>query len=115
MSTIDIPFLDLVSTHQDLKDELCGAVRSARETASFIGGPLVDEFERRFAEYCKTKYCVGVGSGTDALRFALMAAGVRSGDTVVTVPNSFIATGEAISQAGAIPDFVDVDELTYNL
>jgi dTDP-4-amino-4,6-dideoxygalactose transaminase len=116
MSAINnVPFLDLVTAHQDLKEELCGAFRAALETASFIGGPLVEEFELKFAAYCKTKYCVGVGSGTDALRFALMAAGVRPGDTVVTVPNSFIATGEAISQAGAIPDFVDVDERTYNL
>jgi dTDP-4-amino-4,6-dideoxygalactose transaminase len=114
-TTNNVPFLDLVSTHRDLKDELCGAFAAALETASFIGGPLVEEFERKFADYCKTKYCVGVGSGTDALRFALTAAGVGSGDTVVTVPNSFIATTEAISQAGAIPDFVDVDERTYNL
>lgn len=116
MNTVNsVPFLDLVSTHHDLKDELCGAFRSALETASFIGGPPVEEFERQFAAYCKTQYCVGVGSGTDALRFALMAAGVRPGDTVITVPNSFIATGEAISQAGATPAFVDVDERTYNL
>ena len=116
MSAINsIPFLDLVTAHQDLKEELCGAFRAALETASFVGGPLVEEFELKFAAYCKTKHCVGVGSGTDALRFALMAAGVRAGDTVVTVPNSFIATGEAISQAGATPGFVDVDEQTYNL
>jgi dTDP-4-amino-4,6-dideoxygalactose transaminase len=110
-----VPFLDLVTAHQGLKEELCSAFRTALETASFVGGPMVEEFESNFAAYCKTKYCVGVGSGTDALRFALMAAGVRSGDTVVTVPNSFIATGEAISQAGATPDFVDVGERTYNL
>jgi dTDP-4-amino-4,6-dideoxygalactose transaminase len=116
MSAINsVPFLDLVTAHHNLKDELCGAFRSAIETASFIGGPLVEEFERQFAAYCKTDYCVGVGSGTDALRFALIASGVCPGDTVLTVPNSFIATGEAISQAGAIPDFVDVDERTYNM
>ncbi len=115
ISSPSVPFLDLVTTHQELKDELCAAFRSALETASFIGGPKVEEFEEKFAAYCKTKYCVGVGSGTDALRFALMAAGVRAGDTVVTVPNSFIATGEAISQAGAKLDFIDVDERTYNM
>src|SRR6202042_1255893 len=58
---------------------------------------------------------VAVGSGTDALRFALMACGVRAGDVVVTVPNTFIATTEAISQAGALPEFVDIDEQTYNM
>ncbi len=115
VSSPSVPFLDLVTTHQDLKDELCAAFRSALETASFIGGPKVEEFESKFAAYCQAQYCVGVGSGTDALRFALMGAGVRPGDTVVTVPNSFIATGEAISQAGAAPDFVDVDERTYNM
>src|SRR5262249_20172328 len=66
-------------------------------------------------KYCEARYCVGVGSGTDALRFALIAGGIRPGDIVVTVPNTFIATGEAISQAGAQPDFVDVDEITYNM
>jgi dTDP-4-amino-4,6-dideoxygalactose transaminase len=110
-----VPFLDLVTPHQELKEELCGAFLAALETASFIGGPLVEEFERQFAAVCNARDCVGVGSGTDALRFALMAAGVCSGDTVVTVPNSFIATAEAISQAGARPAFVDVDERTYNL
>lgn len=110
-----VPFLDLIAGHQNLKGELCSAFEAALESASFIGGPLVEEFERKFAAYCKTDYCVGVGSGTDALRFALIAGGVRPGDTVVTVPNSFIATCEAISQAGAFPDFVDVDEQTYNL
>src|ERR1041385_2486474 len=84
-------------------------------TAGFIGGPMVDGLERDFAEFCGTRHCVGVNSGTDALRFALMAAGVQEGDLVVTVPNTFIATTEAISQAGARPDFVDVDERTYTM
>jgi len=76
---------------------------------------MVEDFERDFGEFCGAQYCVGVGSGTDALRFALIAAGVQSGDTVVTVPNTFIATTEAISQAGARPDFVDIDERTYTM
>lgn len=76
---------------------------------------MVSEFERDFASFCNTKYCVGVSSGTDALRFALCAAGVRRGDIVITVPNTFIATTEAISQAGALPAFIDIDERTYNM
>ena len=76
---------------------------------------MVEQFEKEFAQFCEVEYCVGVGNGTDALRFALIAAGVKPGDTVVTVPNTFIATTEAISQAGARPDFVDVEERTYNL
>src|SRR4051812_2706853 len=76
---------------------------------------MVEEFERDFAAFCTTQHCVGVGSGTDALRFALIAAGIGPGDLVVTVPNTFIATTEAISQAGARPDFVDVDQRTYTM
>lgn len=110
-----IPFLDLVSLHAELKDELCAVFSSALDTAGFIGGPMVQGFESDFASFCETQSCVGVGSGTDAVRFALMAAGVRPGDAVVTVPNTFIATAEAISQAGARPIFVDIDERTYNL
>jgi dTDP-4-amino-4,6-dideoxygalactose transaminase len=76
---------------------------------------MVEDFEREFAVFSDVKYCVGVASGTDALRLALIAAGVKPGDTVVTVPNTFIATTEAITQAGARPDFVDIDERTYNM
>ena len=108
-----IPLVDLVTLHQELEEELMSVFKAVLNTARFVGGPMVESFEREFAEFCRAPYCVGVGSGTDALRFALIAAGVRPGDTVVTVPNTFIATTEAISQAGARPDFVDVDERTY--
>jgi len=110
-----IPFLDLVTLHQELEPELLPVVQQALRTAGFIGGPMLQEFERDFAAFCDTAHCVGVSSGTDALRFALMAAGVQPGDVVVTVPHTFIATTEAISQAGARPDFVDIDERTYNM
>ena len=110
-----VPFLDLVAPHRELEDELIAVFKTALSTAGFIGGPMVEGFERSFAQYCGTRHCVGVGSGTDALRFALIAAGVRPGDVVVTVPNTFIATGEAISQSGALPEFVDIDERTYNM
>jgi dTDP-4-amino-4,6-dideoxygalactose transaminase len=99
----------------ELMDELTEVFQSALKTAGFIGGPNVQGFEQEFAAYCDAAHCVGVGSGTDALRFALMAAGIEQGDAVITVPNTFIATTEAISQAGAAPIFVDVDEQTYNL
>lgn len=110
-----IPFLDLVIPHLDLEEELVRGFRSALRTAGFIGGPVVEGFEHDFAQFCDTEHCLGVGSGTDAVRFALIAAGVQPGDTVITVPNTFIATTEAISQAGAVPDFVDIDERTYNM
>ncbi len=110
-----IPFLELVTPHLELEEELVTVFRTVLKTAGFVGGPMVEGFERQFAESCGAEYCIGVGSGTDALRFALMAAGVQPGDTVVTVPNTFIATTEAISQAGARPDFVDVEERSYNM
>ena len=96
MSVNNIPFLDLVAPHVELEAELTAVFQKALRTAGFIGGPMVEEFEKAFAKFCGTQHAVGVGSGTDAVRFALMAAGVRPGDVVVTVPNTFIATTEAI-------------------
>ncbi len=110
-----IPLLDLVTPHLELEEDLLAVFRTLLKTAGFIGGPMVEGFEREFAQFCGAEHCVGVGNGTDALRLALVAAGVQPGDTVVTVPNTFIATTEAISQAGARPDFVDVEERTYNM
>src|SRR3990172_2127987 len=110
-----VPFLDLVAAHRELEEELVSVFRTALGSAQFIGGSMVSEFEREFARYCDVTECVGVGSGTDALRFALIAAGIGSGEIVITVPNTFIATVEAISQAGGRPAFVDVCERTYNL
>ena len=114
MSTTEqIPFLDLVTPHKELEEELVSTLKDVLRTAGFVGGPRVEQFEREFAEFCDAKHCVAVSSGTDAVRFALTAAGVKPGDVVVTVPHTFIATTEAISQAGARPDFVDIDEQTY--
>jgi dTDP-4-amino-4,6-dideoxygalactose transaminase len=110
-----IPFLDLVTPHVELEQELTEVFRKALHTAGFIGGPAVEEFEKAFAKFCQVDYAIGVSSGTDALRFALMACGVKAGDVVVTVAHTFIATTEAISQAGALPEFVDIDALTYNM
>ena len=110
-----VPLVDLVTPHRELEVALTGVFRDAVRTAAFIGGPMVEAFERGFAAFCGVAHCVGVGSGTDALRFALIAAGVRPGDTVVTVANTFIATVEAICQAGAQPAFVDVDARTYTM
>src|SRR5271157_139656 len=115
MSSTHIPFLDLVSPHVEMEEALVTVFRTALHSAAFIGGKAVQEFENAFAEFCEVNHCVGVGSGTDALRFALMAAGVSLGDSVLTVPNTFIATTEAISQAGARPEFVDIDERTFNM
>jgi len=110
-----VPFLDLVTPHAELEEELTGVFRRALLTAGFIGGPMVEEFEKAFADFCGVDHSIAISSGTDALRFALMACGVKSGDVVLTVPHTFIATTEAISQAGASPEFVDIDEHTYNM
>ncbi len=110
-----IPFLDLVAPHVELEQEFTEVFLRAIRTAGFIGGPMVEEFESAFASFCDTTHSVAVSSGTDALRFALTAAGVQPNDVVVTTPHTFIATTEAISQVGALPEFVDIDERTYNL
>ena len=111
----NIPFVDLVSLHRELETELVDVCRKAIQTAGFIGGPEVAGFEREFAEFCGAKHCVGVNSGTDALRFALTAAGVQPGDIVLSVSHTFIATTEAISQAGARTEFIDIDAKSFNM
>jgi dTDP-4-amino-4,6-dideoxygalactose transaminase len=113
--TNSIPFLDLVTPHVEMEQELTAIFHKVLHTAGFIGGPMVEEFEKAFAAFCGTSHSIAISSGTDALRFAIMACGVKPGDVVVTVPHTFIATTEAISQAGALPEFVDIDERTYNV
>src|ERR1700722_12752271 len=110
-----IPFVDLVTPHLELEQELTAVFRQALRTGGFIGGPMVEKFESAFADFCGANHAIAISSGTDALRFAIMASGVQAGDVVVTVPNTFIATTEAISQAGAFPEFVDIDEYSYNM
>jgi dTDP-4-amino-4,6-dideoxygalactose transaminase len=111
----DIPFIDLVAPHVELEQELTGVFRRALQTAGFIGGPMVEGFEEAFATFCGVSHSIAVSSGTDALRFAIMTCGVQPGDVVLTVPHTFIATTEAISQAGALPEFIDIDKRTYNM
>jgi dTDP-4-amino-4,6-dideoxygalactose transaminase len=110
-----IPFLDLITPHVELEHELTEVFQRALRTAGFIGGPMVEDFEQAFAAFCGVSHSVAISSGTDALRFALMATGVKPGDAVLTVPHTFIATTEAISQAGAVPEFIEIDERTYNM
>jgi dTDP-4-amino-4,6-dideoxygalactose transaminase len=105
-----IRFLELVTPQEELKEELSEVFATALKT-----GPIVEGFEHEFAAFCEAEYCVGVASGIDAVRFALMAASVPKESIVVTGPDTFIATTEAISQAGAHPEFVDIDERTYNM
>lgn len=110
-----VPFLDLQAQHRAIREELMAALERVLDRTAFAGGPFTAEFETAFAAFCACEHAVGVGSGTDALWVALIALGVGPGDEVITVPNTFIATAEAITYAGATPVFVDVDERTYNL
>ena len=110
-----IPFVDLVAPHTELEEELVGVARKVLRSGAFAGGPIVEEFEREFAKFCGAKHCIAVSNGTDALRFALMAANIQAGDGVITVSNTFVATVEAIVQVGATPYFIDVDPRTFNM
>jgi dTDP-4-amino-4,6-dideoxygalactose transaminase len=113
--TVQVPFLDLRIQHEPLMPELLEAFRRVTEASAFAGGPFVAAFETQFAAFCHTRFALGVGSGTDAIWLSLLALGVRPGDEVITVPNSFMATAEAISLCGARPVFVDIDEATYTM
>jgi dTDP-4-amino-4,6-dideoxygalactose transaminase len=112
---MQVPFLDLQVQHQPLMPEFVDAFRQVTETSAFAGGPFVARFETEFAAFSQTQHALGVGSGTDALWLALLALGVGPGDEVITVPNSFMATAEAISLCGARPVFVDVDPRSYTM
>lgn len=112
---MNVPFLDLKSHHLPFRGEISRAIEEVIDNNAFAGGPFVDRFEEEFAAYCGARHSAGVGSGTEALWLALLALGVKAGDEVITVPNTFIATAEAITYCGAKPVFVDVDERTYEM
>lgn len=112
---MNVPFLDLRRHHAPLRKELTAAFEAVVDASAFTSGPFVSRFEQDFAAYCGSKFCVGVGSGTDALWLALLALGIGPGDEVITVPMTFMATAEAITYAGAKPVFVDIDPSTYTL
>ncbi len=110
MTGLKVPLVDLAIQHRELEKELVKVFTEALRSGIFVDGAQVAAFEEEFAEFCGAKYSVGVSSGTDALRFALLASGIGPGDEVITVPFTFVATVEAISQVGARPVFVDVEE-----
>ena len=114
MST-PIPMVDLRAQYLRIKNDIDAAMARVVDTTAFIKGPDCGAFEKEFAAFCGAEACVGVANGTDALIYALRAYGVGRGDEVVTVANTFIATGEAIFLNGATPVFVDVDDVTYTL
>jgi dTDP-4-amino-4,6-dideoxygalactose transaminase len=110
-----VPFFDLKAQYQEMRGEILDSLDRVCRNASFILGEEVAEFEQEFARFCETKYCVALNSGTSALHAALLAVGVGPSDEVITTPNTFIATAEAISYTGAKPVFVDIDSTTANL
>lgn len=112
---VKVEFVDLRSQYYEIKEEIDQAILDVIEAGAFIGGKFVEQFERQFCEYAAVKHCVGVGNGTDAIFIVLKALGIMPGDEVITAANSFIATSEAITLAGATPRFVDCDASSYNI
>ena len=112
---MNIPLVDLKSQYESIKGEIDSVISEVISKTAFIGGPYLKSFEDAFAKFCNTKHCIGVGNGTDALFIVLRALGIGQGDEVITVANSFIATSEAITAAGARVVFVDINPQTYNI
>ena len=115
MNPVEVPLARMDNVDPALMDELLAAVERVARSASFVLGSEVEEFEAEFAAYCETREAIGVASGTDALALSLQALGVGPGDEVIVPANSFIATAEAVSIAGATPRLVDVDPDTHVL
>jgi dTDP-4-amino-4,6-dideoxygalactose transaminase len=109
---VTVPFVDLAALVRPSKAAYLAAIERVLETGGFIGGPAVTDFEAGFARYCGAPHAASVRTGTDALVLALRAFGVGPGDEVITCANSFFATAEAISHAGATPVLADVDDDT---
>ena len=110
-----IPFVDLKTQYQGIRDEILAAIHGVLDSGQFTLGPEVQAFERSFAELCGASHGVGVNSGTSALHLALLAAGIGPGDEVITVPFTFMATASAIDYSGAVPVFVDIDPVSYTM
>ncbi len=113
--TVSVPMVDLRAQHARIREELDAAVARVVDASQFINGDECRQFEREFAAFCGAAHAVGVANGTDALALALRAYGIGPGDEVLTVANTFIATGEAILLVGARPVFVDVDPATFTM
>ena len=114
-SGVKVPFVDLKAQLEGMKDEIRSAIMDVVENTAFVGGKYVERFEKEFADFCGCRYAVGVSSGTSALHLALIALGIGPGDDVITAANTFIATTEAVTHAGAGFTLVDVDAETYTI
>ena len=110
-----VPFLDLKASYEEIQEEIEEAILRSSRSGQYIGGPMVEDFERDFSNYVDSKYCVGVANGLDALVLSLKVLGIKSGDEVIVPSNTFIATWLAVSQCGATPIPVEPDINTYNI
>jgi dTDP-4-amino-4,6-dideoxygalactose transaminase len=110
-----VPFVDLKAQYASIKDEIDRAIAAVMAQSAFVGGTFVKAFDEAFARYCGVGHCIGVANGTDAIAIALRTMGVGPGDEVITAANTFIATSEAITMAGARVVFVDIDPRTCNI
>ena len=110
-----IPFVSFLPIEREIGNELQAAFNRVLSRSWYIGGPEDTEFEKAFAEYCKTEFCIGVGNGLDALMLALKAKGIGKDDEVIVPSNTFIATALAVTYTGATPVFVEPDIRTYNI
>lgn len=110
-----IPFGNLKRQYEQIRQQIDKVTHEVYESGWFILGQQCQQFETNFAQYCKAKYAVGVGSGTEALHLSLIACGVQPGDEVITVANTCVPTLSAISFAGAVPVFIDIDEKTFTI
>jgi dTDP-4-amino-4,6-dideoxygalactose transaminase len=115
IDAMKVPFLDLKAQYETIANEITTALQKVLDKSAFAGGPFVAQFEKEFAAFYQSKSAIGLGSGTAALWAALKGFGIGYGDEVITAPNTFIATAEAISMCGARPVFVDINEQTYNI
>lgn len=111
----EIPFVDLKAGFKPIKDEVMKAIGDVLDGMNLYIGPNCQAFEKEFASFCGARYAIGVGSGTEAIQFALLACGIKEGDEVITTPHTFFATIEAIACIGATPVFIDIDPATYNI
>src|SRR2546428_12659920 len=110
-----IPYLDLQAQYRSIKPEIDAAIARVLDNAQYVLGPAVASFEQSFAEYCHVSHAVAMNTGTSALHVALLAAGIKPGDEVITVPFTFVATVAAIEYARARPVLVDIDPDTYTM
>ncbi len=110
-----IPLVDLKANSASIKSDVMEAIGHVIDSAGFVLGNAVTQFEQEFADYCSTRHAIGVANGTEAIHMALRALGIGMGDEVITAGNSFAATPFAIAYAGAQPVFVDIDESDFNL